>query len=144
MIRQFLTGKLWKIATGGAALIALGLTILLMTTYIENKDLTKQRNELARQINDPKTGYIAQLAQSRTNVETLKEEVRYQNQELDRLSKESRERLAATERRLRAAQQETRQMEKQLAGFLATGPQGTTLEDRIRDIDERALQEFVQ
>lgn len=138
------TGQLWKWATGGAAVVALILCGLLMTSYFENQSLTKQRNALAQQINDPKTGYIAQLSQARTNVAQLRQTIAVQNREIDRLSAESRARLAEAERRLAAAQAATRRMERQLAQFLATGPQGATLEERIRDIDERAMKEFVK
>jgi DNA anti-recombination protein RmuC len=139
----FLSGHIWKIATGGAAALALLLCALLMSSYFENRDLSKQRNTLAAQINDPQTGYIAQLAQARTNVETLKVEVDKQNKALDKMSAESNARLAAARTALAKAQAETKALEKRLAGFLATKPQGATLEARVRDIDARAMKEFL-
>lgn len=138
------TGQLWKVATGGAALVALVLSALLLSSYFENRNLVTQRNTLTASINDPKTGYIAQLAQARTNVETLKVEVASQNAAYTKLSADSQARLAASEKQLAAAQAQTRAMEKKVDGFLATEPQGATLEDRIQDIDNRALQELLQ
>jgi hypothetical protein len=140
---SFLTGRLWKVATGAAAVIALVLTVMLATTIMQSKDLAKQRDMLASRISDPVNGYVAQLAQARTNVETLTVEVERQNAAYDKLSVESQSRLAAAQARLTEAQAATKTMERKLAGFLATGPKGTTLEARVRDIDERAMKEFL-
>lgn len=140
---DFFTGKLWKIATGAAAVVALLLGILLTTSYMQNRDLTRQRDGLSVAINDPATGYIAQLAQARTNVETLKVAVEQQNAAYDKLSVESQAALRLAQARLAAAQAETRALERKVASFLATKPQGATLEDRVRDIDDRAMKEFL-
>lgn len=140
---SFLTGQLWKIATGGAVVVAILLSGLLVASSFENKDLMKQRNTLAAQINDPKTGFIAQLSQLRTNQAVLTQAIETQNVAYDKLSKESAARLAATRAALLVAQRETNTAERKLAGFLATKPQGVTLEARVRDIDERALKEFL-
>jgi len=140
---SFFTGHLWKIATGVAAALALSMMALLMSSYFTNRDLTAQRDVLANRINDPNTGYVAQLAQARTNVAQLEKAVAQQNEAYDRLSTQSLNRLAESRRQLAEAQAQTRVMERKLAGFLATKPQGATLEDRVRDIDARALQEFI-
>ena len=134
----------WKLATGVAGILSLVLISLLMSSYFEKRDLMDQRTELTRRIDDPETGYVAQLAQARTNVETLKVALAGQNKKYQDLSKESQARLAAAEARLTAAQAQTRVMERKLNSFLATKPQGDTLDARIRDIDQRFLQEFVQ
>jgi len=130
---SFLTGQLWKIATGGAAAVALLLSSLLISTYFTNRDLTRQRDALARQ-----------LAQSHTNVAQLRTSLEAQTQALDRLSKESKRSKESAQRALDIALAEKHTMEKKLAGFLSTKPQGATLEARIRDIDERAMVEFNQ
>lgn len=140
---SFLSGNLWKIATGGAAILAVILSSFLLSKTLENRDLTSQRNKLSQQINDPKTGYVAQLAQARTNEEQLKTAVARQNVAYAELSRTSAARIADSERRLAIAQSATRTLERKLNGFLATGPKGTTLEDRVRDIDDRALKEFL-
>jgi len=140
---SFFTGHLWKIATGVAAALALSMMALLMSSYFTNRDLTAQRDVLADRINDPTTGYVAQLAQARTNVAQLEKAVAQQNEAYTRLSTQSLNRLAESRRQLAEAQAQTRVMERKLAGFLATKPQGATLEDRVRDIDARALQEFI-
>jgi len=140
---SFLTGRLWKVATAGAAVIAAVLMVMLGVSYMQNRDLTAQRQALSSAINDPVTGYVAQLAQARTNVKTLEVRVAQQNEAIDKLSAESAARLATSRRELAAAQAQTRTMERKLAGFLATKPQGATLEARVRDIDDRAMKEFL-
>lgn len=137
------TGQLWKLATGAAAVALLVLGFMLTTSYLQNRDLSKQRDVLSARINDPATGYIAKLAQARTNVETLKVEVERQNAAYDKLSVESQAALKAAQARLAAAQAETRALERKVAGFLATAPKGATLDERVRDIDERAMKEFL-
>jgi len=141
---SFLTGNLWKLATGGAAIVGLVLSALLMSSYFENRDLMKQRTALQTSINDPVTGYVARLAQANTNVATLKHEVEVQNDAYDRLSAESKALLASKQAELAKAQAQTKAMQLRLNGFLATKPQGATLEDRVRDIDARGMAEMVQ
>jgi hypothetical protein len=140
---SFITAHLWKIATGGAAVFALVLGVFLLSSYSENRGLSQQRDAFAEKINNPKTGYIAQLAQARTNVEQLKTVVETQNAAIDRLSAEGAARLAASERRLAAAQAETRVLERKVAVFMSTKPQGVTLDERVRDVDSRAMKEFL-
>lgn len=141
---NFLTGHLWKIGTIGAGIVTLVISALLMNSYFENRQLIQQKTELVKQITDPNTGFIAQLAQSRTNVETLKVQLRTQRESFQSKEAEGNARLKATEAKLTAAQVKTQAMERRLNSFLATKPQGATLQDRIRDIDARGMSEMVQ
>lgn len=134
----------WKLATGGIAALTLVLSGLLVSTYFENRNLIAQSKALSREINDPKTGYVVRLAQQSTNVETLKAELNSQRESFQIKEAERNAVLAETTRKLEAAQANTRKMQVQLDRFMSTKPQGATLEDRIRDIDERAMSEFVQ
>jgi hypothetical protein len=136
-------GFLWKVATGLAGVATLVLGFMLISAQIENRVITKQRDQLTQQITDPKTGYVARLTQANANVAVLQTAVAEQNTKYEKLSRDSKAALAASEARLAAAQARTRTMQKKLDGFLATKPQGVTLEDRIRDIDTRAMSEFV-
>jgi hypothetical protein len=136
--------NIWKIATGAAGVVSLVLISLLMTTYFENRDLLNQRTVLMKSINDPLTGYVAQLAQAHTNEETLKTTVTRQTVAYNQLSRDSQAKLAAAEAALKVQQGVTRQMEVKLHDFMATKPKGATLEDRVRDIDTRAMSELVE
>jgi hypothetical protein len=140
---SFLTGSAWKLAFGGSAIVGLVLSALLLASCFENRSLSSQRDALAQQINDPKTGYIAQLAQARTNVSQLQTAVETQNKNYTTLKKNSEARLAASQAALTAARSHSRKVERQLGHFLSTKPQGATLEARIRDIDDRAMKELV-
>jgi hypothetical protein len=140
---SFLTGSVWKLAFGGATIVGLVLSALLLASYFENRSLTSQRDTLAAQINDPETGYIAQLAQSRTNVAQLQTALDRQNVAYLKLQDDSRAALDAANTKLAAAQAHSRKMERQLGQFLSTKPQGATLEERIWDIDRRAMKELV-
>jgi hypothetical protein len=140
----FLQGQLWKVATGLVGVVSIGLIAMLMASYFENRDLMHQRTVLMTSINDPKTGYIAQLSQAHTNVETLKVSLDTQRVALQAKADDANRELRVTEANLAAAQAKTKAMEVRLNKFLATGPQGATAADRIRDIDRRGLEEMVQ
>lgn len=137
-------GTLWKAATIGAGLITLILIGFLVAANVENHDLMKQRQELVTQITDPNTGYVAQLAQSRTNVATLTTQLDTQRKSFEIKAAEREKVLADTQRKLNLAQAKTKEMEVRLDKFLSTGPQGTSLEERVRDIDTRGLAEMVK
>lgn len=141
---SFLTGNLWKIATGIVGVISLGLIAALIATNFETQSLMKQRDALSAQINDPVTGYVAQLSQARTNVAQLTKAIEVEKASFQKLEKESNVRLQQTEKELAAAQVRTRDMQRRLNSFMATGPKGDTPLDRIRDIDTRGLSEMVQ
>lgn len=133
---------LWKIATGGAAILALVLGFFLLTTTLENRSLTKQRDKLSLSITDPNTGYIARLTQSRTNVVTLEGAIKTQNEAYEKQSKAAQAELARLKKELSAAQAETRASERRLSQFLATKPKGNTLAERVTDIDNRVLKDL--
>lgn len=141
---NLVTGQIWKLATIAAGVLTLVISGLLTYTYFEKEDLIEQKTELVRQITDPNTGFIAQLAQSRANVTTLKVQLETQRASFQSKEAEGNAKLKATEAKLAAAQVKTQAMERRLASFLATKPQGATLEDRIRDIDARGMAEMVQ
>jgi uncharacterized protein involved in exopolysaccharide biosynthesis len=137
-----LPGFFWKAATGAAGVLALVLATLAMTTYFENRSITKQRNELSAQINDPVNGYIAQLTRLKQDNAELHASLDDQSAEVRRLSEESQRRLDAAQAQLAAALRDQRRLEGKLAGFMATGPQGSSFEERVRDIDTRVMEEL--
>ena len=139
-----LTAPLWKIGTFTAGLICLILSGFLIASTLENRSLVAQRSSLSAQINDPKVGFVAQLAQANTNVETLKVALDTQRKSFETKAAQREAVLAETSRKLEVAQAASRTMQLKLDRFLATKPQGAILEDRVRDIDQRALSELVQ
>lgn len=140
----FLEGKVWKLGMILVGALSLVLTVLLTMSYFENNNLIKQRTAIMDTINNPDTGYIAQLAQSRTNARTLTSVIAEQKASFETKAAQREAVLAATSAQLARAQAETRDMERKVGSFLATKPKGVTLEDRINDIDRRALKELVE
>ena len=139
-----LAAPAWKLATVAVGIACAILIALLTYAGIENRGLAAARTELASRINDPKTGYVVRLAQAQTNVETLKVALETQRASFQTESARQNVALRASEERLAVAQAQTRTMETKLARFLATAPQGATLEERVRDIDQRILSELDQ
>lgn len=141
---NILTGTIWKIGVGLAAVLCIALTVMLASSYIENRYLTDQREILSKQINDPRTGFVVRLAQANTNVETLKVALDTQRKSFETKAAERERVLVNTTAQLTVAQRASRAMQLKLDRFLATKPQGATLEDRVRDIDQRAMTELVE
>ena len=139
-----ITSAPWKMATIGAGVLTLIMGGFMVSTHFQNNRLEEQIEELNASINDPKTGYVAQLVQAKTNFENVKQELEYQNRVFEEKSARDAAQLAETKRQLAAAQAATRAAERKIASFLATPPQGDTLEERILDVDRRALEEFTQ
>lgn len=144
MILDTLKAQAWKIATILAGVVSLSLVAFLIAANFENRDLMSQRQALAQSINDPKTGYIAQLSQARTNVETLKVAIDEQRKRFQAEAVKNNASLRAAEQRLAVAQAQTKDMEVRLNRFLSTAPKGDTPEEQLRDIDRRGLEEMVQ
>jgi glycosyltransferase A (GT-A) superfamily protein (DUF2064 family) len=137
----------WKLATAGAAVLTAILGVFLFMSHLETKQLTAQRNKLIAQIEDPKTGFVARLTQANANVETLQDAVKVQNVKLQEqavAAESDKRRLAALRVELATAQKETAAMQLRLNHFLATKPQGDTLDARVRDIDKRILEELAR
>lgn len=137
-----ITGSLWKFATIGAGVVSLILVSLLLASYFENRNLQGQNTALTAQINDPTTGYVAQLAQARTNVSQLQTTITTMRVRFQTQADENNVKLVQTERLLAAAQAQTRTMQERLNHFLSTGPQGTTTIDQYNDINDRITAEL--
>lgn len=135
----------WKLATLSAGVIAAIIGFMLFMSHVENKSLVHQRQALINRIEDPKTGYVARLSQANANVETLRAAIVYTNQQMALRQTEATAGKAELNRlrgELFKAQAETRAMQVRLKQFLATKPQGDTLDKRVRDIDNRVLTEL--
>jgi hypothetical protein len=97
---DMLTSGIWKIATGAAVLVCVGLGVAL---WIERSDVA----DLTSQINDPKTGYIVRLSQSEANTTTLKAAIDDANAKVDALAAESAQKIAEAQVQVEAARGET-------------------------------------
>lgn len=135
----------WKLATIGAGVVAAILGFLLISSQLENRNLNSQKAELIQRIEDPRTGYVARLTQANANVVELRTAVERQNTVIRQREGEARAAQAELERlrgQLRQAQAQSAQAQARLREFLATGPRGASLEERVRDIDNRILEDL--
>lgn len=133
----------WKLATIVAGVLNLVIGGFLVTSYVENRAISNQRDALQRSITDPKTGYVARLTQAQNNVATLTEQIKQQNVAYRELSAQSAAKLADTKQRLAAAQRETARMQARIDAFMKQKIEGDTLEERVLDVDRRAVEEFL-
>ena len=136
----FLSGQLWKFATAGAALIALGLSLALLNASIENRSLTKQITVAEKRINDPKTGLVVRLAQAETNVVTVRVALTRQNEQLKQHSAQAEARLALLSAQLSDTQRRNRRNLDKINKLMALPPQGPQPIDRYEDIDRRLVE----
>lgn len=133
----------WKIGAVGAGVLNLVIGFFLISAHIENQSIAKQRDQLQASINDPVTGYVARLTTAQNNVATLTRTVQLQNQAIRSNAEIARARLEETRAKLLATQRESQRLQRQVDIFLSQKIEGETLEERIRDVDQRAMKEFV-
>jgi septal ring factor EnvC (AmiA/AmiB activator) len=133
---DFAGGQLWKIATGAAGILSVVLAGFLLSAQIENR-LLNQANAALDQRLEQKT---ADLAQSRSNVATLQATIDSQNAKIELLRKDNEAKLTEATRQLVAVQTQNRSLSARLDSFLKVKPRGSTLEQRILDVDARYME----
>lgn len=134
------TGWKWKAAGIGAVVILAVASFFLFQAQMQNRSLTKLNTQLDARINNPATGYVAQLAQANTNVATLKTAVERQNVTIRTNAATADRKLAALNVALAGAERRNVGLRADAARILATPPKGNTLEQRVLDIDKRVLE----
>lgn len=139
---DFFRGQAWKAGAIGAGLLSLIMTGLLIASYIENRAIAHQRDQLRASIMDPHTGYVARLAQARTNVATLQAALDDQNRKIDQMKQESDQKLAEAKLELARLTNERDSAQRRWKAMLDLRPQGSTLEERILDVDARIMKEL--
>ena len=135
-----LGGIKWKIGAVVGGIGMVGCAVALLFAHIENRHLTKVNDNLDRQINAPKVGYVARLADAEHNTALLKGEIVKVNGKLKQQADESARKLAETTAIVARVQRENVTLKQQAARLLATPPKGDTLEARMRDVDARVLE----
>lgn len=137
---SFFTAQIWKIATGGAAIISIVLGIALTMSYMENRSLISQVAKAERSINDPKTGYVVRLVQCRTNAAALQVALDKQTRALKDRAASDASALQSVTDQLRDTQRRNRERGENTQRVFALPPKGVTLEDHYEDIDKRLLE----
>lgn len=130
-----LTSIQWKIATAFGVSAALILGFLLLTARMDIRSLNKTVENRDKQISVLKED----LAQARTNVATLEGAIVDQRARLEARAAADARQLADTTTRLGVAQRDAATA-RATAGRLAAPAVGSTLEDRVRDVDARILE----
>lgn len=135
-----LAGLKWKLISGGAAAMLVVASLFLLKAQMDNRHLVKQVAQLDARINAPTVGYVAKLAQANTNVATLEGAVDRQNTALRTQAAASAKSLGVLSAQVANIQRENLTLKAQAARMLATKPQGSTITERITDIDQRVLE----
>lgn len=128
-----------KLMLGG-----LGAALLVAGTYnvmqaVENRHLSAENTKLDTRINDPKTGYVVKLTQAETNTTTCTAAIGRQNAAIRAQSDRDAATIAAIQARYDAEHTTRVKAENSAAAFLAHKPQGSTLQDRVLDVDALIL-----
>lgn len=133
----------WKLATGGALAVLLGVSVYTGVQVVENRRLTAANAELDRKINDPQTGFVVRLTKAETDTMVLKTTIERQTAEFKAKAAEDARVLASTRAALTQTQRDNRRLLADASRLTATPPQGETVCQRLLDIDSR-VQETLQ
>lgn len=131
-----LLGLNWKIGAilGGLGTIILGVACFFLR--VENGQLKLKIESLNKEI----TVVRIDLEQARANSATLQSAVNDQNATITAISKESQARLAEANAKLAVAQKARRSAEARAAVLLGTKFTGSTLEQRVLEVDSKVLE----
>lgn len=117
-----LKGQAWKLATFGTGIVgtavAVGLGVCLLVEKAEHAKTEADRADLYSQIYTPKTGYLAQVTQLRTNYETCSASLVTQNAAIEKLAVAGTAALAEAERKLDDAQEQSRRANARVAEIM--------------------------
>jgi hypothetical protein len=138
--KLFLSKFAWQIGAVSAGALLLAASGFLIAAQLDNNRIAELNRTLDDRISNPVTGYVVKLAQAQTNVETVKQGLQRQVDGLKTKADADRKILAATEKKLAAAQIETAKARKLSAALLAEKPKGDTLEERVLDVDAKVLE----
>jgi hypothetical protein len=132
----------WKIGAIIAALVMVVLGGFLVKTSLDNRNLEKQKSELTRRIEDPVTGYIAQLNTARNNVVILKGAIEKQNSEFRKQSAASQAELNRLRGELKLAQAQSRAYQKRVNELMSRPIKGNNATERMEDVDKMILEDL--
>jgi hypothetical protein len=133
-------GILWKVGAiaGGVAAAALGVTALVQHFQIET---------LNKAINDPKTGYLTQVAvarqdaaQAHANAKTLSASLDVENARIEKISADDAKTISDLRGQVAAALKQVDARKAQVAQILNAPLTGRTTCDRYDEVDHRLLE----
>lgn len=124
-----LLGIKWKIGTFGFGIAAIALGVALFIYKAENKSL-RNDNAIIR----------IDLTRAKDNVAVCEAGLADQNSAYEALAKESARRLAEAKKQLETAQKARRSAEARAAVLLSKPINGSTLEQRVLEVDKQVLE----
>lgn len=123
---------IWK---GASAL----LLIITGALAIEDVKLALERKELRDRIENPETGYIAQVARGEAAIEQLRVSINQQNDSINALAADRNARLAAAQQQIDQANRNSAEVERKVAVLLAPGARSQSVCDQVLAADRRLL-----
>lgn len=127
--------------------IAIGLAAALTISVGGNvkqaftaRDLRTTVRTLDRQLNDPKTGYIARLTTCTANNQILSGGIDRQNASIAANAARGAIAIADATRSVAAAQVKTAEAQREATAILNVRPSGETACERLLDLDSRFLE----
>lgn len=135
-----IAGLPWKLATAGLAAVSIGLGVYTAVVSLDRARIEVERKSLEQQIQDPKTGYVARLAQAETNVVTARAAVDQQNATLQSKSAADAAALADLSKQVAQANAATAAANTKIDRLLKTPLAGADACARMNDADKRLLE----
>lgn len=132
--------RIWQIGTLGAAVIAIGLLVMLGLTHVELNHARHDVAALNARIEDPQTGYIARLATCHGNVGRLQATLDQQTAAVAAKSAADAKALAKAEADLAAERGRSAALQVRANATLAYKPAGADACARIEDIRRRYVE----
>lgn len=129
-----------KLLAGGLGLALVVSVGFNVSSALKLRDRNTTISTLDKQINDPKTGYVARLATCRSNNQLLQGGISDQNASLALGAAKSATALAKASQQVAKAQIETGKAQAKAADILSTAPQGANDCERFEDIDRRVME----
>lgn len=133
-IKGLLGAQIWKLTTFAAGLGCVVLTGYLIAARVENSHLTHANAVLSDRIDNPKTGYVASMAQCHTNTLTYDAALKMQNAAVEAQSNRDKAALDAANAALAAAQSRIAVLQNRAAAMLDYKPVGADNCARTQDV----------
>jgi hypothetical protein len=136
---MILGGLYDKLIAGGLA-VALAVSIgVNIKQAFDKRDLRTQVSTLDKQINDPKTGYVARLGTCRANVATLEKALSDQNESIAISAAKGAQAIARATEAVADAQEITRDAQRRVDRALTKPIEGADELERARNVDAQIL-----
>lgn len=136
----WLEARAWQLAAIAAGALVVALSVMLFVNDVQLNKVQGERDQLHDAIHNEATGYVVRLNTCRRNVDDLEASVKRQSDEIERMERETEQRVANAEAAVASAKVATENANRRLARFLSESPMGSTVCERVEDVDRRFLE----